>query len=178
MNVRPHIEFISPLAMVHPGVKIGARTRVWPFASVIRGSEIGDDCSIATCAIVDGCRLGDRVIVSHGAFLDPGMVIGDDVFIGPHVCFCNDPWPKSSKVGWFESKDLFGPDRVTVTLVSDNASIGAGAILMPGIRIGSNAMVAAGSVVTKSVGPDMLYKRDGSMVVASDVADRKRYIFR
>lgn len=168
---------IHPLAHVQAGTEIGARTKVWQFASVIRGSVIGEDCSIASCSIVDACRLGNRVIVSHGAFLDPGMLIEDDVFIGPHVCFCNDLWPKVSKVGWFTEDELFGPQSVIVTKVQANASIGAGAVLLPGLIIGENAMVAAGAIVTKSVGKDMIYRRDGSITDAN-MPGRKRFVSR
>lgn len=169
-----HVEEIDHRAVIHGDVKIGKGTRVWQFASVIRGAVLGEDCSIASCAIVDSCRLGDRVIVSHGAFLDPGMKIGSDVFIGPHVIFCNDCYPRYSKVGWFTEDELFSSDLV-VSEVCDHANIGAGAILLPGVRIGENALVAAGAVVTKSVPKDMVYRRDGSIHDLS-MGERKRYL--
>lgn len=151
------------MAVVHEDCSVGTGTRVWQFASIIRGAVLGKDCSVASCAIVDGCRLGDRVIVSHGAFLDPGMKIGSDVFVGPHVAFCNDYWPVVSKDGWFDVIDLT-TGRKTVSIVEDHASIGANAVLMPGVRIGRGAMVAAGSVVVRSVPDHHLYQRQGGMV--------------
>jgi UDP-2-acetamido-3-amino-2,3-dideoxy-glucuronate N-acetyltransferase len=144
------------------GAQIGARTKVWQFASVIRNARIGEDCSIATGAIVDGARLGARVIVSHGAFIDPGIVIGNDVFIGPHVDLCNDAWPRVEKTG-FDIAALISGDLVT-TRIEDGASLGAGVIVLPGIIIGAGAMVAAGSVVECSVPPAHLHKRNGMVV--------------
>jgi UDP-2-acetamido-3-amino-2,3-dideoxy-glucuronate N-acetyltransferase len=168
--------FVHPLAQVDRDCSIGARTRVWQFASVIRKAHIGDDCSIATSSIVDGSRLGDRVIVSHGAFIDPGMEIGSDVFIGPHGCLCNDYWPRVTKEGWFDVDDLVS-GKIVVTRILDGASIGAGAILMPGIRIGERAMVAAGAVVMGDVPDDMLYGRDSvCRPIRHDGPRRKRYV--
>lgn len=158
---------IDPTAEVHPEAhigfaQIGARTRVWQFASVIRGAVVGEDCSIATQAIVDGSIMGHRCIVSHGAFVDPGMRIHDDVFIGPHVSLCNDFWPRTDKDGWFDMADLVS-GKITVIEIASGASIGANAVVLPGITIGYGAMVAAGAVVTQDVPPLHLYRRDGSM---------------
>lgn len=161
-----HEAFIHEKAHVE-GVHIGARTKVWQFASVIRGARIGEDCSIATCAIVDGAVLGNRVIVSHGAFIDPGIMIGSDVFIGPHVDLCNDAWPRVEKEG-FDIAALISGDLVT-TRIEDGASLGAGVIVLPGIIVGAGAMIAAGSVVECSVPAAHLHKRNG-MVVPIDPA--------
>lgn len=166
---------IDALARLDADVVIGARTRVWQFASVIRGATIGDDCSIASCAIIDGSELGHRVIVSHGAFIDPGMAIGDDVFIGPHVCLCNDYWPRVTKEGWFVIQDLISGD-VVVTRIADGASIGAGAIVMPGVSIGKRAMIAAGAVVTGDVPDCQLYRRDGTYHPIRYEPERKRRV--
>lgn len=150
-------------AEVHGDCIIGARTVVWQFASVIRNSYVGQQCRIASCAIVDGSSIGDRCIISHGAFLDPGIAIGDDVFIGPHVALCNDPWPRVSKDGWWDIKELIGKE-VIVTEVGNGASLGAGVVVMPGIRIGERAMIAAGSKVQRNVPADFLYYPNGVMV--------------
>lgn len=141
---------------------IGARSKVWQFASVIRGARIGEDCNIATGSIVDGARLGDRVIVSHGAFIDPGIVIGNDVFIGPCVCLCNDAWPRVQKDG-FDLVAMIEAKFVT-TRIEDGASLGAGVVVLPGCIIGAGSMVAAGAVVESSVPPKHLHKRNGMVV--------------
>jgi acetyltransferase-like isoleucine patch superfamily enzyme len=156
-------------AMVHPRaevdretVSIGRLTRVWQFASVIRGAKIGAECSIASCATVDGARLGDRCIISHGAFIDPGIEIGDDVFVGPSVALCNDAWPRTSKDG-FDMKSLISGEFVTTRILA-GASLGAGVIVLPGITVGVGAMIAAGAIVTRDVPAVCLWKRDGSVV--------------
>lgn len=149
-------------AQIDRDVSIGAWTRVWQFASVIRGAKIGESCSIASCAIVDGAKVGDGTIISHGAFIDPGIEIGAGVFIGPHVALCNDAWPRADKTG-FDMGALIDGSFIT-TRIEDGASLGAGVVVLPGLVIGSGAMVAAGSVVTQSVPACTLHKRDGSMV--------------
>lgn len=170
MNVQTKIipGHVHPLASIMQGAHvqrdctIGARTRVWQFASVIRKAEIGEDCSIAAGAIVDGSIIGHRTIVSHSAFIDPGMVIGSDVFIGPFVALCNDAWPRAHKEG-FDMDALISGEFVT-TRIEDGASIGAHAVVLPGVIIGSEAMVAAGAVVSCNVPDGHVYHRDGRIV--------------
>lgn len=169
---------VHPTAWLHPkceayGVTIGAGTRVWQFASVIRNSKVGEYCNIASCAIVDGAVIGDQCVIGHGAFINPGIKIGNDVFVGAHVSFCNDYWPRVSKVGWFSIEKLVDHE-IMVTSVKDGASIGVGAIVMPGLTIGERAMIAAGAVVTLSVPADFLYRRDGSLVPIDREPNRMR----
>lgn len=161
-NVVHHSAFIHQFA--HIGfAKIGARTKVWQFASVIRGAMIGEDCNIASCSIVDGAMMGNRCLIGHGAFLDPGLLIGNDVFIGPNACMCNDLWPLVDKTDWFDMSDLIS-GGVIVTQIGDGSSIGANATIMPGVTIGANAMVAAGSIVTGNVPDGYLHARGGSLI--------------
>ena len=98
---------IHPLAEVARDTQIGRGTKVWQFASVIRGARIGENCNIAACAIVDGATLGDGCLVGHCASIHPGAKIGHRVFVGPLEMFCNDAWPS---VG----KDGFDPIRLVV----------------------------------------------------------------
>lgn len=155
--------FIHPAAQVDRDCHVGARCRVWQFASIIRNAKVGDDCSIATCSIVDGSTLGSNCIVSHGAFIDPGMKIGACVFIGPNVALCNDAWPRVGKDGWFDPDALI-KGNIVVTIIEDGASLGANCTVLPGRRIGRDAMIAAGAIVECDVPPRHLYKRDGSIV--------------
>lgn len=143
-------------------VSIGRLSRIWQFASVTRRAVIGERCNIASCAIVDGARLGDRCVVGHGAFVGPGIEIEDDVFVAPGVSFCNDAWPSVAKTG-FDMAALIGGGFVT-TRVQRGASLGAHVTVLPGITIGERAMIAAGSVVTRNVPSDFLWKRDGTAV--------------
>jgi UDP-2-acetamido-3-amino-2,3-dideoxy-glucuronate N-acetyltransferase len=141
---------IHPLSVVDGG--LGQGVSVWQFASVIRGAQIGDGSSIASCAIVDGARLGDRVRVGHGASIPPGVWIGDDVFVGPGVVICNDKHPGR---GHFDMQALL--KGAVVVRIENGASIGAGSVILPGVTIGEGAMVAAGSVVTKDVAKGALW---------------------
>ncbi len=88
--------------------------------------------------------IGDRVTVKSGVHIWDGVRIEDDVFIGPGVTFTNDPFPRS--------KDY--PERFLNTIIQRSASVGANATLLPGITVGENAMIGAGSVVTRDVPPN------------------------
>jgi len=123
---------------------VGAETRIWAFAHVLEGASIGADCNICDGVFVEGgARVGDRVTVKCGVQLWDGVVLEDDVFIGPNATFTNDPMPRSRH----------RPDEYSHTVVRAGASIGANATLLPGIEIGLGAMVGAGAVVTESVPP-------------------------
>ncbi len=141
--------FLHRQACVDETVTIGARSRVWQFASVVRNASIGEDCSIASCAIVDGSEIGDRCIISHGAFIDPGIRIENDVFVGPHVSLCNDVWPRADKNGF--QIDAFVSGGFVTTRIEDGASLGANVVLLPGVVIGAGCMISAGTVVRRSV---------------------------
>ena len=123
--------------------KIGARTRVHKPSNLWGDYDIGDDCTIAAFVeIGDGVRIGNRCKIEAFAFIPPGVVIEDDVFVGPHACFTNDRAPRA-----------VGEWTLQRTLVRTRASIGANATILPGVTIGEGAVVGAGAVVTKDV-PD------------------------
>ena len=155
------IRMIHPLAHVENST-IGNGTKVWQFASVIRGALIGEDCTIGSNAMMDGSVIGDRCLIGHGAFICPGVSIGDDVFVGPYAMFCNDRWPRVLKDGFDLEVLLNGNLRLIE--VGDGASIGIGAIILPGVSIGARAMIAAGAVVEEDVPQDCLLKRNGWIV--------------
>lgn len=163
INGRVHPEaLVMQGAHVQMGCTIGARTRVWQFASVIRKAIIGEDCRIAAGACVDGSQIGNKTIISPCAFIAPGMWIGDEVFIGPFVGLCNDAWPRAGKDG-FDVEPMINGD-FTTTRIHGGASICMGAVILPGITIGACAMVAANAVVVRDVPDFTLYHRDGTMV--------------
>lgn len=151
--------FIHRLAHVEDAT-IGARTKVWQFASITRGTVLGEDCSVAPFAVLDGPTFGNRCIISMHVAMGPGFSIGDDVFIGPSVTFCNDAWPTVNKAGW----DVTEFHRGAVTIrVGNGSSIGANAVILPGVVIGDGCMIAAGAVVSKDVADHCLYRRDGTI---------------
>lgn len=155
---------IHQAAVVHvENVIIGANTKVWQFASVIRGARVGSDCTIASCALIDGAKVGDRVIIGHAAAIEPGVSLGNDVFVGPHVSFCNDAWPRVSKDNFDMVPLLRG--EIVVTVIEDGASLGAGVVVLPGYTVGAGAMIAAGAVVDRNVPAFHLLKRDGTLTL-------------
>jgi acetyltransferase-like isoleucine patch superfamily enzyme len=133
---------IHPAALVDEGVVIGPRTRIWASAHVLKGAKVGADCNICDQTFVEGgVSLGDRVTVKCGVYLWDGLIVEDDVFIGPSATFANDLRPRSR---------LHLHEYPTTTL-RKGCSIGAGAVVLPGITVGAWAMVGAGAVVTKDV---------------------------
>jgi UDP-2-acetamido-3-amino-2,3-dideoxy-glucuronate N-acetyltransferase len=157
--------FIHPRACVDETVEIGAGSRVWQFATVIRGTVLGKGCNVGSSATLDGPIIGDRCIISPGVDMGPGFLIGDDVFLGPNVVLCNDAWPRTHKDGWTpsvfrgEANGWYGmdPPRFCV-IIEGGSSIGANAVILPGVRIGRGAMVAAGSVVSRDVPPRSVWR--------------------
>ncbi len=163
---------IHARAHVDADCVIGPCTAIWQFASVIRKATIGTGCNIGSGAIIDGASVGDRTLVGAGAQLHPGTRIGNDVFVGPGVIFCNDLWPQTGKRG-FDLRALLDEGKATV-IVEDGASIGAGAIILPGVTIGADAMVAAGVVCRADVLPGMVLRRDGDIdQMPADVESRR-----
>ena len=135
--------YIHPTALVETD-QIGAGTRIWAFAHVLKGAVIGGNCNIGDhCFIEDGVRVGDDVVIKNGVALWEGVTIGDRVFVGPNVSFTNDHVPRAKVF-----RDAY--DRV---VVKEGASIGANATIVGPRIIGRYAMVGAGSVVTRDV-PD------------------------
>ncbi|WP_281374795.1 WxcM-like domain-containing protein [Aureimonas mangrovi] len=121
---------------------VGAGTRVWAFAHVLPGARIGADCNICDHVFIENdVVVGDGVTVKCGVQLWDGTRVGDRVFIGPNVTFTNDRFPRSRQY----------PEAFLQTVVEDDASIGANATILPGVRIGRGAMVGAGAVVTRNV---------------------------
>ncbi|NUO77351.1 MAG: isomerase [Lysobacter sp.] len=133
--------FVHPNALCETDA-VGEGTRIWAFAHVLPGARIGRDCNICDGVFVEGdVTVGDRVTVKCGVQLWNGVRLHDDVFVGPNATFTNDLFPRSRQY----------PDRFLETVVEAGASIGANATILPGLRIGSGAMVGAGSVITRSV---------------------------
>ncbi|MEO8484451.1 MAG: WxcM-like domain-containing protein [Acidobacteriota bacterium] len=136
-----------PGAFVHPralceSIKIGTGTRIWAFAHVLAGATIGADCNICDHVFIeDDVIIGDRVTVKSGVQLWNGLRLADDVFVGPNATFSNDKFPRSKQY----------LAQVERTDVGRGASIGAGAVILPGIKVGPLAMVGAGAVVTHDV---------------------------
>ena len=139
--------------MINNDVKLGKNVQIFhPEQVNIYGCEIGDNSKIgAFVEIKNTVVIGKNCKIQAFAFIPEGVTIEDGVFIGPHVTFTNDKYPKAiNPDGTLKlSKDW----TITKTHVKKGAAIGAGAVILPGITIGEHAVVGAGSVVTKDV-PD------------------------
>lgn len=132
---------IHPLSDVQ-SKNIGNDTVIWQFCVVLSGCHIGNNCNVnAHCLIENDVVIGNNVTVKSGVYLWDGIIVEDNVFIGPNVTFTNDKYPKSKQY----------PDEFFKTVIKKGASIGAGAVILPGITIGENALIGAGALVTKDV---------------------------
>jgi acetyltransferase-like isoleucine patch superfamily enzyme len=124
--------------------RIGEDTTVWAFAHILPGAVIGSNVNICDHVFIENdVVVGDRVTVKSGVQLWDGVELADDVFVGPNATFTNDPYPRSKQY----------PMAFSRTVVERGASIGGGAVILPGVHIGHNAMVGAGAVVTRDVPP-------------------------
>lgn len=156
--------FIHPLADVQ-SPHIGAATRIWQFVVVLPDAVIGSECNICAQSLIENdVVLGDRVTVKSGVQLWDGIRVADDVFIGPNVSFSNDRFPRSRQ----------RPDSYLPTVIEAGASIGAGATILPGLVIGRNVMVGAGSVVTRSVPPNAIVVGNPAKIIGYVDAARPR----
>lgn len=147
----------SPVFFSHPQAlveteHIGAGTRIWAFAHVMKGAQVGRDCNIGEGVFIEGgARIGDGVTVKNGALIWEGVTIEDGVFVGPGALFTNDLYPRSPRLPQAKSRYDDKGGWLTPTLVQRGASIGAGAVILAGITIGEYATVGAGAVVVKDV---------------------------
>jgi acetyltransferase-like isoleucine patch superfamily enzyme len=136
--------YAHPTAVVE-SERIGEGTRIWHFAHVRMGSEIGMNCNIGKSVYIDaGARIANNVKIQNFVSVYNGVAIEDDVFIGPSATFTNDLYPRSFT--WDE-------EHVVKTRICRGASIGANATLVCGITVGEYAMIGAGSVVAEDVPP-------------------------
>jgi len=141
---------------VAPDVKLGAGVRMHAFVNLY-GCSIGDETSIGTFVeIQKGVAIGARCKIQSHTFICEGVTIEDEVFVGHNVNFLNDRYPAATAAdGRIKRESDWTLER---TLVKRGATIGTGAIILPGVTVGEGAMVGAGAIVTKNV-------PDGAVVV-------------
>jgi UDP-2-acetamido-3-amino-2,3-dideoxy-glucuronate N-acetyltransferase len=134
------------------GCRIGDETRIGPFVEIQRGAAVGARCKVE----------------SH-TFICDGVEIGDEVFVGHGVVFINDRFPRATTA----TGDLQTEEDWTLeqTIVEDRASLGSGAVILAGVRIGKGALVGAGAVVTRDV-------PDGATVVGNPARPLKAQVAR
>jgi UDP-2-acetamido-3-amino-2,3-dideoxy-glucuronate N-acetyltransferase len=143
---------------------IGTGTRIWAFVHVLPGAVIGRDCNVCDHVFIENdVIVGDRVTIKSGVQLWNGLRVGDDVFIGPNASFSNDKFPRSKQ-------HLKSPEQ---THIATGASIGAAAVVLPGLKIGAHAMVGAGAVVTHDVPPKAIVSGNPARIVGYVDAQRR-----
>lgn len=133
--------------MIHPfsdcqNNRIPPNTNIWQFCVVLPNARIGENCNICShCFIENDVFIGNNVTLKCGVQVWDGIILEDNVMIGANVTFTNDRLPRAKNKDW----------KLLRTRVCKGATVGAGSTLLPGITIGENAMIGAGSVVTKDV---------------------------
>lgn len=134
---------------IAPDVILGKNVKIYAFVNLY-GCEIGDESKIGTFVeIQSGSKIGKRVKVSSHTFICEGVTIEDEVFVGHSVTFINDKYPRATNTdGSLKNGSDWELDQ---TLVKRRASIGSGSTILGGVTIGEEAIIGAGSVVTRDV---------------------------
>lgn len=149
---------------------IGNNTRIWAFAHILPGARLGSECNVCDHVFIENdVVIGDRVTLKCGVQVWDGITIEDDVFIGPNVTFTNDLFPRSKVY----------PKEFSRTIVRKGASLGANSTILPGISIGTNAMVGAGAVITRSIPPNAIVVGNPAKIIgyvnATSVRNELKY---
>lgn len=145
MSDRP---YIHPTAVVDDGAQLGPGTKVWHFCHIMSEAEIGRDCAFGQNVFVAGkTKIGNGVRVQNNVSVYEGVVLEDDVFVGPSVVFTNVHHPR---IG-FPRRDQY-----LTTTIRRGATLGANSTIVCGNEVGTFALVAAGAVVTRTVLPHAL----------------------
>ena len=157
---------MNPYVSIAPDVKLGRDVKLSKFINLY-GCEVGDESKIgAFVEIQKNARVGNRCKISSHTFICEGVIIEDNVFIGHGVTFINDSYPRATTGnGELQTEADW---KVEPTIIKKGASIGSGSTILARTTIGENAIVGAGSVVTKDVPPHS--------IVAGNPARLLRYI--
>ncbi len=166
MNDRAPGVFVHPQGLCESN-QVGEGTRIWAFAHVLPGARLGRDCNVCDHVFIENdVVVGDRVTLKCGVQLWDGITLEDDVFVGPNATFTNDAFPRSREY----------PEKFARTVVEQGASIGANATLLPGITVGTRAMIGAGAVVLRSVPPNAIVVGNPGRIVGYVDAPRDAHV--
>jgi len=158
---------VSDFLCIAPSVKLGKDVKLSQFINLY-GCEVGDETKIgAFVEIQKNARVGRRCKISSHSFICEGVNIEDNVFIGHGVTFINDTYPRATANGGLQTEADW---EVEKTRVCEGASIGSGSTILANVTIGENAIVGAGSVVTKDV--------PANAIVAGNPAKFMRFVTR
>lgn len=134
--------FVHHTADVDPTARIGAGTKIWNNVQIREKAVIGRECIVGKSVYIDHTVvIGDRVKIQNSVSIYHGVTIEDDVFLGPHMTFTNDLYPRAFDPEW----------HVVPTMVRRGASVGANVTIVCGVELGTYCMVGAGAVVTRDV---------------------------
>ncbi len=159
---------IHPTAVVETD-EIGMDTNVWAMVHIMSGVRIGTGCNIGDHTFIEtGAVVGNNVTIKNQVLIWEGITIEDDAFVGPRVTFTNDRYPRSPRMPQANERYQAKERWLEKTLVRRGCSIGAGAILCPGIELGAYSVIAAAAVVTRDVPPFSLVRGNPARL-ASDV---------
>jgi acetyltransferase-like isoleucine patch superfamily enzyme len=155
----------DPLNSISADVKLGKDVRLARFINLY-GCEIGDETKIGTFVeIQKNASVGQRCKISSHTFICEGVVIEDNVFIGHGVMFINDSYPRATAAnGGLQTEADWKVERTTI---KKGASIGTGSTILANVTVGENAIVGAGSVVTKDVPPNSIVAGNPAKVLRS-----------
>jgi acetyltransferase-like isoleucine patch superfamily enzyme len=161
---------MSDFLCIAPDVKLGKDVRLAKFINLY-GCEIGDETKIgAFVEIQKNASVGCRCKISSHTFICEGVTIEDNVFVGHGVVFINDMYPRSTtENGQLQTENDWAVEK---TLVKKGASIGSGATILSKVTIGENAIIGAGSVVTKDVPPNTIVAGNPARVLRTLAAGR------
>ena len=144
--------FVHPNA-INESTAVGAGTRIWAFAHVMKGAVVGRECNICDHVFIEsGAMLGNGVTLKNGVCVWEGVTLENYVFVGPHAMFTNDLYPRSPRNPELASR-YSSKWWLVRTTVKEGASLGANATVRCGATVGRYALIAAGAVVTGDV-PD------------------------
>ena len=145
-------------SIIYPGNSIGNNFITGNKVNIRENNVIGDNVSIGTLSIIEhSVTIGNNVRIHSGAFIPEHTIINDGAWLGPRVVITNSKYParKDSK------------EKLSGVFVSENAVIGANVTILPGLKIGKNALIGAGSVVTKDVPKNMIYAGNPAKEIGS-----------
>jgi acetyltransferase-like isoleucine patch superfamily enzyme len=156
---------VNEFCSIAPDVKLGTGVKLSKFINLY-GCQIGDETKIgAFVEIQKNARVGRRCKISSHTFICEGVNIEDNVFIGHAVTFINDIYPRATTAnGELQTEKDW---KVDATLVKRGASIGSGATILSSVVIGENAIVGAGSVVTRNVPPNTIVAGNPAKILRS-----------
>ena len=156
---------MSEFVCISPTVKLGKDVQLSRFINLY-GCEIGDETKIgAFVEIQKNATVGKHCKISSHTFICEGVEIQDNVFVGHSVTFINDSYPRATSEGQLQTEAHW---KVEKTIVRKGASIGSGSTILSNVSIGENAIIGAGSVVTRNVPPNA--------IVAGNPAKILRYV--